>query len=227
MSERNLKRQSPRAFTLVELLVVIAIIGVLIALLLPAVQSAREAARRTECANKLKQLALALHHYQEAIGQFPPGGIATVNSCPLNVPDLNHHLRQKAGWTILVLPYMEQQNRYDEFDHNGTFSARIMDDGTNEPLQYTPNPAFKCPSDPFNRPDKYYGNYFGCAGGGAENQAACHSSSDARRVFFKNGILYVNSTTRAAERLSPRRKSLVRHGRRFQDALRLGRQARY
>ena len=94
------KRQS--GFTLVELLVVIAIIGVLVALLLPAVQSAREAARRMSCSNNLKQLSLALHNYEDTHKTLPPAGI-----------DSN-----QMSWTVLLLPYFEQQNLYDKFNFN-------------------------------------------------------------------------------------------------------------
>jgi prepilin-type N-terminal cleavage/methylation domain-containing protein len=89
-------------FTLVELLVVIAIIGVLVALLLPAVQSAREAARRMSCSNNLKQLSLALHNYEDTHKAFPPAGI-----------DSNH-----MSWVVMLLPYFEQKALYDQFNFN-------------------------------------------------------------------------------------------------------------
>ena len=96
------------AFTLVELLVVIAIIGVLVALLLPAVQSAREAARRSQCTNNLKQLSLALHNYETVHNTLPPAGI-----------DSN-----QMGWTVLLLPFFEQQALYDQFNFNkGAWNA--------------------------------------------------------------------------------------------------------
>src|SRR5688572_30720375 len=91
-----------RAFTLVELLVVIAIIGILIALLLPAVQAARESARRTQCANNLKQIGVAVHNYHDANRALPPVRIAG-----------------GTGWAtffVLILPYMEQQGLYEMWD---------------------------------------------------------------------------------------------------------------
>jgi prepilin-type N-terminal cleavage/methylation domain-containing protein/prepilin-type processing-associated H-X9-DG protein len=99
-----------RGFTLVELLVVIAIIGVLVALLLPAVQAAREAARRTQCANQVRQIGLAMQNHVDALGCFPSGGNAphpniansTVNGRPRG-PE-----RQGLGWAYQILPYLEQ-----------------------------------------------------------------------------------------------------------------------
>lgn len=97
-----------RGFTLIELLVVIAIIGVLVALLLPAVQSAREAARRAQCTNNLKQIGLALHNYEGANSSFPAGTLAT------------GHLNNTfiANWAISILPYMEQQGIYNAYNFN-------------------------------------------------------------------------------------------------------------
>src|SRR5687767_8008387 len=94
-----MKTSRARGFTLVELLVVIAIIGVLVALLLPAVQMAREAARASQCKNHLKQLGLALHQYHDVMGRLPPGWIANQ---PEGVPGW--------GWTPALFPYLEQRN---------------------------------------------------------------------------------------------------------------------
>src|SRR3954447_1619024 len=94
-------------FTLVELLVVIAIIGILVALLLPAVQAAREASRRASCQNKLHQIGLALHNYHSAKNVFPYG--AQDGDCEAKTPD-----RHVMGWRLLILPYMEYQTLYDQ-----------------------------------------------------------------------------------------------------------------
>src|SRR5476651_2493187 len=97
-----------RAFTLIELLVVIAIIAVLVALLLPAVQQAREAARRSQCKNNFKQIGLALHNYHDVFTIFPPGG---------NYPAY-------ASFFVGLLPYMDQGAAYNQFDFNADFEQR-------------------------------------------------------------------------------------------------------
>src|SRR5215470_2317231 len=95
------------AFTLVELLVVIAIIGVLVALLLPAVQMARESARRTQCANHLKQLGLAAQNFNDIRSWLPPTRVSNDSS------DANQNF---VTWAVLLLPYVEQQNFYGQWD---------------------------------------------------------------------------------------------------------------
>lgn len=94
------------AFTLIELLVVIAIIAILIALLLPAVQQAREAARRTQCKNNLKQLGIAMHNYHDVLSSFPPGAIYLSSSTDNNY----------IGWGVAILPFLEQQALFDNYN---------------------------------------------------------------------------------------------------------------
>ncbi len=102
-----------RGFTLVELLVVIAIIGILIALLLPAVQAAREAARRSQCINNLKQVGLALHNYEDTFKTFPPGG---VYGYPGDRSTATAELPYHHTWLTKVLPFMEQQPLYNQMN---------------------------------------------------------------------------------------------------------------
>jgi prepilin-type N-terminal cleavage/methylation domain-containing protein len=102
------KRRS--AFTLIELLVVIAIISVLMAMLLPAVQKVREAANRGKCANNLKQIGIALHHYHDVFGMFPPGKGVVPGMPPAAMPRWSPHAR--------ILPYIEQTNVYQQLDFN-------------------------------------------------------------------------------------------------------------
>src|SRR5215213_8186435 len=138
----------PAGFTLIELLVVIAIIGVLIALLLPAVQAAREAARRVQCTNNLKQLGLALHNYESANGivvmqsMYPAG----------NYPPTKSHTTGGAsyGWTVALLPFLEQAPLFNAFN----FSAYVWNTGVKEAhpganttVGYTQLGSLLCPSD--------------------------------------------------------------------------------
>ena len=105
-----------RGFTLVELLVVIAIIGILIALLLPAVQAAREAARRMQCSNNLKQIGLALHNYHAAQKSFPPGGLGYGWCGWSSHPEWSTPSVHNKNGLLMLLPYLEQQPLYDGFD---------------------------------------------------------------------------------------------------------------
>jgi len=134
-----------RGFTLIELLVVIAIIAVLIALLLPAVQQAREAARRTQCKNNLKQLGLALHNYHDTFNRFPPGYID--GGMPGNRPG-------GWSWQAQILPQLEQGPLFSKFNFSfqphGTPGATVPRSdpaGNNQAGVATPQAAFSCPSD--------------------------------------------------------------------------------
>lgn len=127
------------AFTLVELLVVIAIIGILVALLLPAVQAAREAGRRMSCGNNIKQLALSLHNYHDTYKQFPMGHQYLGN---FDGNPNNNRGGSGFGWGYSILPYIEQQPLYDKFD-----SRRSIGRAPNAALAATPLPTFSCPSD--------------------------------------------------------------------------------
>lgn len=102
MRVQTISTRPQRGFTLVELLVVTAIIGVLVALLLPAVQAAREAARRIKCANNLKQLGIGLHNYESSLGMLPWG-----NAYP--------RIAGALSWIACLLPFIERQPHYDAF----------------------------------------------------------------------------------------------------------------
>ncbi len=144
-----------RGFTLVELLVVIAIIGVMVGLLLPAVQAAREAARRMQCSNNLKQLALALHNYHDTMRIFPPGTVRLTNPPDATGDDGNeiYPNNPEWAWSAMILPQIEQGNLFDSLGiGRGRTMAAAFADTTSVPtglqLMQTPLAGYLCPSDP-------------------------------------------------------------------------------
>jgi prepilin-type N-terminal cleavage/methylation domain-containing protein len=130
-------RRYRAAFTLVELLVVIAIIGVLVALLLPAVQAAREAARRMSCQNNVKQIGLALHNHHDVYGTFPAGGVTNGPCCGTE---------SGGTWTIFILPYLEQKNLYERYDFTKT-----NENAANAFVRTQHVKTYSCPTDPLIR----------------------------------------------------------------------------
>ena len=127
---RTMKALWRRGFTLVELLVVIAIIGILIALLLPAVQAAREAARRSQCTNNMKQLGLALHNYHDTHLVFPPAGLDYGLAMTGGTEPPGKTVKNMNG-LVLLLPYLEQQPLFDKFDCRQRFSDCTYDGSYN------------------------------------------------------------------------------------------------
>lgn len=140
-------------FTLVELLVVIAIIGILVGLLLPAVQAAREAARRMQCSNNLKQLTLAQHNYHDAFKTFPPLYVTKKDAtgaviAPINTTDTT----QAWGWGALILPFIEQGNVSNSLQvGNDPLGLPLTPNALSNPakvaIMQTPIATFRCPSD--------------------------------------------------------------------------------
>jgi prepilin-type N-terminal cleavage/methylation domain-containing protein/prepilin-type processing-associated H-X9-DG protein len=173
-----MKSKSPQGFTLVELLVVIAIIGILVALLLPAVQAAREAARRSSCTNNLMQVILAVQNYESAHRLYPPGTLE--KSGPIvHAPQGYHH-----NWLTQILPYIEELNTYRHVD----FSVGAYDEKNAEVRQVHVAP-FYCPSNGDNdRAELGLSNYAGC-----HHDLDEPINGDNHGVFFLNsGIRYVD-----------------------------------
>lgn len=140
---RNRSRGPRGGFTLVELLVVIAIIGIMIALLLPAVQSAREAARGMQCSNHLKQIGLALHNYENVTRVFPPGAFFDWYSAGSG----SYTYLWRGSILAHILPYVEQQTLYDAFDFKSNEIWRQKYPGTNTYIASTVVATYLCPSD--------------------------------------------------------------------------------
>src|SRR5262249_5226347 len=206
-----------RGFTLIELLVVIAIIAVLIALLLPAVQSAREAARRIQCVNNLKQLGLAFHNYEGAIGSFPSGEISTLVNPNWTIPAGNCNAAPPElgpGWSLFALPfpYLEQQALSNALNFNLGIAApsHLTVRGTKVALYSCPSdsppatvPMFDCGDPPAatNTPvallsDLAPSSYVGVLGGGNRNNPDPLCGCYEWQPF--NGTFHRNSRTRIA-----------------------------
>jgi len=176
---------------------VIAIIAILVALLLPAVQQAREAARRSLCSNNLKQIGLALHNYNEANGRFPLGGAGTVNG-PITTPGGTCAWAgtdpMRAPWTVLILPQLDESTRYNKFNFEQNFTAYSSNrqgSAANQAQWSIKLSKYRCPSDDFF-PDQPLTSYRGVEGGGTVPW--CTSSSrPTTRFFFNNGVLFYNS----------------------------------
>jgi prepilin-type N-terminal cleavage/methylation domain-containing protein/prepilin-type processing-associated H-X9-DG protein len=151
------RKRSPVGFTLVELLVVIAIIGILIALLLPAVQAARDAGRRAHCSNNLKQIGIALHLYHDTYKTFPAGAYYLYRG-------ENFYY----GGTIAhrLLPYLDQQDVFDAFNFEGSSAVDWQTFSDGEPIAQTVIPTYVCPSDDFDLVESYGAKHNYCASQG-------------------------------------------------------------
>ena len=148
-----MRRKPSHGFTLIELLVVIAIIAILIALLLPAVQQAREAARRSQCKNNLKQLGLAMHNYHDVFKTLPPGYVDIRNSSG-DCVDNNGHW----AWSVFLLPYLDQAGLYNQLDPGNTLPSDAANSSANRTAMSKRYPVFVCPSG--NSPQKHdWGGY--------------------------------------------------------------------
>jgi prepilin-type N-terminal cleavage/methylation domain-containing protein len=174
----NIRR---RGFTLIELLVVIAIIAILIALLLPAVQQAREAARRSQCKNNLKQIGLGLHNYLDQNRTFPPGSIRDYVNFPAGTGSWNTSM---LSWGARILPYMDKKAISQKIDW-GIYPGT---GGSNTALLTLNLEVYRCPSD---------ANETSIAGIAPTNYVACLGNSDDG--LSTQNILSINSSVRIAD----------------------------
>jgi len=187
--DRSVPRNRRAGFTLVELLVVIAIIGILIALLLPAVQAAREAARRTQCINNLKQMALACHNYHDQNKRLPPGSQWDVKD--VNTSDSSDNFRP--NWIVLVLPFIEQQTTYGAFD-----MTKFLSHQNNMQARSTNIPGLFCPTDSSQQRVKY------------QPVTATEGANWARNNYACNGTLQYNDSSLTTEALNdPNRQGVM------------------
>jgi prepilin-type N-terminal cleavage/methylation domain-containing protein/prepilin-type processing-associated H-X9-DG protein len=210
----------PRGFTIIELLVVIAIIAVLIALLLPAVQAARGAARRIQCVNNLKQMGIAFHNYESSIGSFPSGEISVLVNPGWTIPAGNCNAAPTElgpGWSLFALtaPYLEQQSLANALNFNLAIA-----DPSNQTVRGTKVSVYVCPSDvppatvslydcgnppaSGNTPiallsDLAPNSYVGVLGGGNKNNpdplCGCYEWQPFNGTFHRNSRVRIADTT--------------------------------
>jgi len=186
IDQRESSRPRSRGFTLVELLVVIAIIGLLVALMLPAIQMAREAARKSHCANNLRQIGIALHNYMDSYKSFPPGYVSAVR------PDLDDD-GPGWGWGSMLLPYFEQADLFRLVAFSMAVDSNAMNSTRTKSVA-----TFVCPSDgefqsiidvPSKKTDGVIcqmaaASYVGCAGSVRPTCKICRDRFDG--VFGRN-----------------------------------------
>ncbi|MBA4031674.1 MAG: prepilin-type cleavage/methylation domain-containing protein [Planctomyces sp.] len=205
-SARLPDRTSPRGFTLIELLVVIAIIAILIALLLPAVQQAREAARRTECKNNLKQMLLGLHNYHDQHSVFPPGGVAPLcaGNPPVNLSGIQECTTPSVAsaginWALQILPMVDQGALWSKVKGVVDTKPDPLDAMNDIFGHYSPG-MFRCPSHPWdnranvsfrNLENQSRGNYAASYGNGTLLQSLT--------VTANRGMFTINSRISARD----------------------------
>ena len=212
-----------RGFTLIELLVVIAIIAVLIALLLPAVQQAREAARRTQCKSHLKQLGIALHNYQDVHNTFPP------NLIPGGLPTSSGYIGYSQGnWGVLayLTPFLEQTSVYGLLNlESPTYayggSGYEIPDANNRLAASKMIPLYLCPSDSGRKVAASYGvtegigpaNYCANMGNGIDPAGTSHGSPyHANGVFFADSSISFRHLTDGSSNTAALTESLLGEG---------------
>jgi len=198
----SVMRARNRGFTLVELLVVIAIIGVLVALLLPAVQAAREAARRTSCTNNIRQLGIAMHNHHDIYGRFPPG-------CANDKTPFGTHASGSgwgSSWKVYLLPYVEQNNIYDKWVFAGG-SSGYSHSANMQLVNRVTIESYRCPSSVL--PEFYassynagqilmFTSYTGIAGAGGAAPFNSFHNSGSYGYGADDGALYANSQVNMA-----------------------------